>query len=293
MIWLVGNRGMLGTEVQAAFEDASIEYIGTDREVDITRQEVVGEFFGQRSIDWIVNCAAYTAVDQAEDEPEAAFAVNSEAVANLSSAAADHGARMLHISTDYIFDGRKRTPYLPDDPPNPQSVYGGSKLAGEEALRENLADHVIVRTSWLYGKNGKNFVSTMLRLMEEKDEIGVVSDQIGCPTWARDLAGAIVRIVSAEKPDYGTFHYCNSGPMSWWDFAQEIFRQSREMGLLTHPCRIQALTTDQYPTKAPRPEYSVLDTSKIERHYALKVPSATGSLRTYLTQLASREKGNL
>ena len=197
MIWVVGSRGMLGTELCRLFESEGVEHVGSDREVDILDPAALAVFAAgtDKAISWIVNCAAYTAVDKAEEEAELCQRLNVEGPRNLAGLAERIGAAILHISTDYVFDGNGSRPYREDDAVGPTGVYGKTKAEGEVAVREACRRAVIVRTAWLYGKDGPNFVYTMLRLMRQKDSIGVVADQLGTPTWARDLAGAILAIL--------------------------------------------------------------------------------------------------
>ena len=241
-----------------------------------------------KSIDWIVNCAAYTAVDKAEDESELCARLNAEGPENLGRLAAAIGARVLHLSTDYVFDGSGSRPYLESDPAQPLGTYGRTKAEGEARLLSAAPDSIVLRTAWLYGRHGPNFVATMLRLMKEREEIGVVADQAGSPTWARDLSGAIAAILSRPEPPAGIYHYTNSGETSWHGFAVEIERLGREAGLLARPCRVKALSTAEYPTKTRRPAYSVLSKEKIERTFGLRPPEWRESLKAHLWELAGR-----
>ncbi len=291
-VWVVGAAGMLGSEVVTALRIAGITVAASDREVDITDEKAVTEYLDKASEpDRIVNCAAWTAVDAAEKNEQAAFALNANAPGILAKAAADCGARLLHISTDYVFDGKASQPYRPDDPPAPCSVYGRSKLAGEEAIRNVSTAHVIIRTAWLYGANGPNFVATMLRLMGEREEIGVVADQHGAPTCAVDLAAAIRTIVTAPAVHCGTWHYTNTGQTTWYGFAQAIQEMALSAGLLKNTCRIIPLTTAEYPTAAARPAYSVMDTTTFQRDWNLSIPHWRESLERYITAL--REKARI
>jgi dTDP-4-dehydrorhamnose reductase len=272
MIWLVGSRGMLGTVVAELLLARGHAAVASDAEVDITRGDVLAAFPASQGIerlDWIVNCAAYTAVDAAEDQPEKAFALNEAGVVNLCAVARNTGAALLHVSTDYIFDGIKEGEYTEDDAPNPSCVYGRSKLQGEHAITASLDRYVIVRTAWLYGRHGKNFVDTMLRLFRERGGADVVNDQWGNPTSARDLAGAILEIVEKGCPPYGTFHFAGRGRTSWYGFAQEIRAQAVARGLVDASVQVRPITTAQYPTRARRPANSTLSTEKIQRTYAI------------------------
>ena len=297
-VWVTGAAGMLGQEVVRQLEAAAgTTVIATDREVDITSTDAVAAFWNdQGSIDWIVNCAAWTAVDAAEENEDSARRLNVDGPRVLAEAAADRVAAMVHISTDYVFSGDGTCPYLPDDPTDPRSVYGRTKRDGEDAVRAALERHVILRTAWLYGPGGKNFVATMLRLMNERDEIGVVADQFGLPTYAPHLAAAIARIVSrptdTASPAWGTYHFTNApGPgeetsgISWHPFAATIHDRGRATGAVQGACTINALTTAEYPTAAARPAYSVLDCTSIVETFGVERPTWRDGLDHYLSQI--------
>lgn len=284
MIWLIGNKGMLGTELSLAMEKAGLSFVGTDREVSILEPEALAAFAECKAIDWIVNCAAYTAVDKAEDEAETCAKLNRDGPGNIARTAQRIGASLLHISTDYVFSGTGSRPYAEDDPIGPTGVYGRTKADGELAAIAECERTVIVRTAWLYGFHGPNFVATMLRLMKEKESIGVVADQRGTPTWARDLAAAIVTILRSKERRYGIYHFTNAGETTWFDFANEIKKLGLSYGLLERDCAVKALTTDQYPTKAKRPEYSVLSKEKIKATYGVSVPDWKASLGKYFEE---------
>jgi len=269
MIWLVGNKGMLGSELSEKLDAIGFPWVGTDREVDIASTQAIRSFAVAKNIQWIVNCAAYTAVDKAEAEPELAQALNVEGPRNLALLARDLGASIIHLSTDYIFSGDCTRPYREDDPVEPTGVYGRAKAEGEAALLDACERSIVLRTSWLYGKHGPNFVYTMLRLMRQKDELGIVADQRGGPTWAADLARAIVHILEAPRTQFGVYHFTGLGEASWYEFALEIHRLGRERGILERDCKLRALTTAEYPTAARRPAYSVLSTDKIARGYGI------------------------
>lgn len=224
MIWLIGNKGMLGTDVEILLKKEGMDYIASDQEIDITNVEELQKFAQSKPITWIINCAAYTAVDKAEDEPELAFKINSDGPQNIAEIANQKSAKLIHISTDYVFDGIKEDAYTEADAPNPLGVYGASKLLGEENIQNNLNEYFILRTAWLYGKNGNNFVYTMLRLFKERDEISVVDDQYGSPTYVQDLAVAILAIIHFNSDAYGIYHFTNEGKITWYDFAREIHR---------------------------------------------------------------------
>ncbi|GAB1482753.1 dTDP-4-dehydrorhamnose reductase [Treponema sp.] len=284
MIWLIGNRGMLGTELSEALEHAGLPFLGTDREVSILDEKALVDFAEGKAITWIINCAAYTAVDKAEDEGELCRALNALGPANIARTAQKIGASLLHISTDYVFSGDASRPYTEDDPVSPSGVYGKTKADGESAALAACQRTVIVRTAWLYGRHGPNFVYTMLRLMKEKEIIGVVADQRGSPTWARDLSNAILAIVKSGSPQYGVFHFTNLGEITWHDFAVEIKWLGRSLSLLEKDCQIKALSTAEYPTKARRPAYSVLSKDKIQAAYGIKIPLWKESLEMFLKE---------
>lgn len=288
-VWLVGAKGVLGQAVARALDEAGLPHVDTDIDVDFTDPAVVQAYVEREGPDWIVNCAAYTAVDQAEDEETLALKLNAQGPANLAAVAADSAASLLHISTDYVFDGELDRPYREDDTPNPQSAYGRTKLAGEEAVRERLDRHVIIRTAWLYGHGGKNFVETMLRLMEEREELTIVDDQLGSPTNAADLARAITGVVSHKAPPHGTFHFSGTGECTWYGFAQEIYRQARELGIVQTECALTPVSSDQFPQKAKRPANSRLSTEKIEAAYGVAPEPWEESLNRYLTERKKSE----
>ena len=271
MIWLVGNRGMLGGEVHRRLRARNLRHAATDLEVDIADGRALEAFTDRLDLSWIVNCSAYTAVDRAEDEPDQAFRINAEGVRNLTLAARGKRARLLHISTDYVFDGMKEGPYMEEDVPNPLGVYGRSKLQGEFHIREIWGSHVILRTAWLYGPGGNNFVRTMLRLFGAREEVRVVADQWGNPTLAGDLADAIIEIITRETVPYGTYHFTNEGRTNWFEFAREIHDQAMRKGLLEKAVRIAPIQTEQYPTRARRPANSCLSKEKIREAYGISV----------------------
>lgn len=236
-------------------------------ELDITNPKAVNSFVELHDIDTIINCAAYTAVDLAEDNEEKAARINRDAVGNLAQAALRYGCLVIHLSTDYVFDGTATEPYLEKSPANPQSVYGRTKLEGEKLLKKSGCLYVIIRTAWLYSPYGHNFMKTIYRLAHEKDEIGVVNDQWGTPTYAGDLADAIIRMLDAgDLPEWeGIFNFTNEGKCTWYDFAKEI------VALSGSDCQVKPLTTEEYPTKAKRPAYSVLDKAKIKNAFGLEI----------------------
>ena len=289
MIWLIGSKGMLASEIAAQLNQHNIQWIGSDKEVDITDRAAVGAFiqqnFSSGSLQWIINCAAYTAVDKAEDDHAVAQKLNADALINICTAVKKYGVRLIHFSTDYVFDGTSSIPYIETDTTNPQSVYGCTKLQGEKNIGGLLPEHYIIRTAWLYGKNGNNFVSTMLRLMNEKDSLKVVNDQRGSPTYAVDLARAVLRIIQLDNQRYGIYHYSNEGNITWYDFACEIYQQGKEMGLIKRTCSVVPCTSSEFPQKAHRPSFSLLNKQKIKETFSLSIPQWSESLSLYLKEL--------
>lgn len=283
MIWLVGNAGMLGTELAGRLGEAGLSFVGSDREVDIRSTGALRDFAAGKGIDWIVNCAAYTAVDKAEDEEDLAETLNVAGPGNLAALAASIGAKMVHVSTDYVFDGSGSRPYREDDPVAPLGAYGRTKAAGERVVLDACPSSYIVRTAWLYGRHGPNFVATMLRLMAERPAIRVVADQFGTPTWARDLADAIVAMIARGGGDWGIYHYTNEGRTNWHSFAVAIRDEALALGLLEHCCEVEPITTTEYPTKARRPSYSLLSKDKIRTVMGIEPPAWRIALRRYLS----------
>jgi dTDP-4-dehydrorhamnose reductase len=288
VIWLIGGKGMLGTELSLVLERRGLGYIGTDREVDIAESAAVDAFVEEqrRPVTWIVNCAAYTAVDRAEDDEDACRRLNAAGPANIARTANRIGARLLHFSTDYVFNGRGTVPYKEDDPADPAGIYGLTKREGETAVLANHGAAYILRTAWLYGRHGNNFVNTMLRLMAEREEVRVVNDQRGSPTWANDLANVaaslIMRTDSGESVDYGIYHYTNGGAVSWFEFAEEIYARGKRLGLISGSCAVKPCSGAEYPSRAARPAYSALDTGKIRRALGIGIPRWDASLKRYL-----------
>ena len=230
-------------------------------DLGITNTQQLESYFLKNEFDYCINCAAYTAVDLAEEQSDLAYAVNAEGPKYLAEVCQKHQVTLIHISTDFVFDGQKRIPYLETDAPNPLSVYGASKLQGERSIQETTEAYFIVRTSWLYSEYGKNFMKTMLSLSETLNEISVVSDQIGSPTYAGDLAEVLIQIVLSSSTNYGVYHYSNSGTISWYDFAVEIFKQFGKT------IEVKPIKTKDYPTAAKRPKFSALNTIKIENNF--------------------------
>ncbi len=274
-ILVTGGNGQLGSALRLASGEGFHRYIFTDiEELDITSAKAINEFLSKEKIDIVVNCAAYTAVDLAEEQEDTTDKINHKAVALLAEACAQHNSTLIHISTDYIFSGESRRAYTEEDTPAPLNAYGRTKLAGEIAVAKSGCKSIILRTSWLYSEFGKNFVKTMRNLTATQKEIKVVSDQFGTPTYAGDLAEAIVQIIEGKKYNrYGVYNYSNLGECSWYDFAVEIARQSGN-----NNCKITPCTTADYPTKAMRPRYSVLDKSKFVATFDIEIPEWQESL---------------
>lgn len=283
-ILVTGANGQLGNSIRVLTgQYPQYNFLFTDVDtLDITDPAAVKAAVKDNQVNYIINCAAYTAVDKAEDNEELCRRLNSFAVCVLGEAAREAGAKMIHISTDYVFSGTGYRPYKETDGTRPVSVYGRTKLAGEEGLMEVCPDAVIIRTAWLYSEFGSNFVKTVLRLGKERDELGFVFDQIGTPTYAGDLAAIILSVVTADEKGAfvpGIYHYSNEGVCSWYDFTVKILQ------IAGIDCRIRPIETKDYPTKAVRPPYSVLNKSKIKETYGIAIPHWEASLRVCMGKL--------
>lgn len=280
-ILVTGSNGQLGKELQQlADQYPQYEFIFPGREdLPIHHFEMVRQYFQIYHPAYLINCAAYTAVDRAESEKDLAFQVNAEAVGVLAAICHQHGTKLIHLSTDYVFDGTATHPYKETDATAPQSVYGASKLEGEREAMKFDPDCIIIRTSWVYSEYGKNFVKTMLRLMQEKEQVNVVNDQLGCPTYAADLAAVILQIISSGKWEPGIYHYCNQGVISWYELALAI------RDISASQCQVNPIPTSDYPTPAKRPAWSVLDTGKITNTWATAIPGWKSSLLVCLKKL--------
>ncbi len=285
-ILVTGSKGQLGSELYALSSQYSdYTFTFTDRDsLDLSSEETIQGYFEDKTFDLIINCAAYTAVDRAQADEESAFAINYKAVETLAHIAKAKNIAMIHISTDYVFDGSNFKPYVENDPTNAQSVYGESKLSGEEALLTiNPADAIIIRTSWVYSSFGNNFVKTMLRLGRERDELGVIFDQVGTPTYAKDLAESILKIIpKISNENVEIFHYSNEGVCSWYDFAKAIFEISNIS------CNVNPIETKEYPTPATRPHYSLLNKAKIKSRFSIAIPYWRDSLHTCLLRISDK-----
>ncbi len=283
-VLVTGSNGQLGNALKGVFaerEDINPIYVDID-ELDITDRQAVESFISKNDIDYIVNCAAYTAVDKAEDENIKAAKINTEAVGNIAQTARKHKIKVIHISTDYVFAGNNFRPYNESDEPYPRSIYGRTKLEGEGMLNAYCPDAVIIRTAWLYSEFGNNFVKTMLRLASEGNEITVVYDQIGTPTYAGDLAEAIAAVIEAPQWKPGIYHFTDEGVASWYDFTKAIMRLTGRDDVKVIP-----VGTRDYPTRAARPNYSVLSKNKIKTTFGLSIPYWQDSLAKCLERLAN------
>ena len=278
-ILITGSNGQLGSEIQELSSNYNYTFFFTDRDIlDITNEKDIQKFIQTNNINTIINCAAYTAVDKAEDDVENADKINHLAVKNLALISKEKNINLIHISTDYVFDGENSKPYGEDDITNPNGVYAKTKRDGEEAIQEvNPKNSIIIRTSWVYSVYGNNFVKTMLRLGKEKESLGVIFDQVGTPTYARDLAKAILDILPNIKNDkVEIYNYSNEGVLSWYDFAKEI------MSLAKIDCTINPIETKEYPTPAKRPHYALLNKAKIKKEFNITIPYWRDSLEQCL-----------
>jgi dTDP-4-dehydrorhamnose reductase len=287
-ILVTGANGQLGSEIQklTAKNTLPFRYIFTDyNQLDITNAKAVNKFFNTHKPDFLINCAAYTAVDKAESDAENAMLLNTMAVSNLVDACKIDNTVFIHISTDYVFDGKKPEPYLETDATNPAGIYGKTKLIGEQnALLYSKS--IVIRTSWLYSTFGNNFVKTMLRLSSQQEKVRVVNDQVGSPTYAEDLANAILQIIDTiaktpQKAKFGLYQFSNDGACSWYDFAKEVMKYTNRN------CIVQPISTSEYPTPAQRPQYSLLSKDKIKADYGVIVPHWKTSLEKCVNQLVT------
>lgn len=287
MIWLLGCNGMLGKELSALFSKNSIVFTGTGSDLDITNQQALLNFSKTNQFDWIINCAAYTAVDKAENDSDKCWRINMDGAINISNIACTIDAKFIHISTDYVFDGKASHSYKETDESVPIGIYGASKLAGEKAIIKTNANAYIIRTAWLYGNFGNNFVKTMIRMMADKNSIKVVNDQYGTPTWTFDLAQIILTIIknhtSTHLP-YGIYHYTNGGKCSWFEFATDIYHLARKYNILKTECNVMPCSSEEYPAKVKRPKYSVLDKTKIQQGLDIQIPHWQYSLCCFMKE---------
>lgn len=308
MIWLIGCKGMLGSEIAKQLTESKMPWIGTNREVDITNPDALEAFAdnietnsyfpselkrADRKIKWIINCAAYTNVEKAEEDTELADKLNREGPQNIARVARKISAKLIHISTDYVFNGHGSAPYTEDMPKDPLGVYGRTKADGEDAIQKEMNTYYIIRTAWLYGFDGKNFVYTMTKAMNSHDSVKVVNDQKGSPTCAVDLAETILKIIEkSEKATsffgknsalaFGIYQYTDGGETNWYEFCQEIYKLGRKYGRITQDCQINPCSTEEYGAKVERPSYSVLSKDKICKAMKIKLPGWQNSLEKFI-----------
>lgn len=280
-VLVTGAKGQLGHCLRSISNSFNhLEFHFTDiSELNITESQAVSDYFKTHKFDWCINCAAYTAVDMAESEVDKAKSINVEGVRNLAKASKEAGTKLLHISTDFVFDGKQNIAYTEKNKANPLSVYGRTKLDGENVIKDFLSHYFIVRTSWLYSEYANNFMKTMLRLSEDRNELSVVVDQIGTPTYAKDLAYFILELITKDSEDYGVYHFSNLGVASWYDFAKAIFE------IKAIEITVNAIKSESFPTPAQRPVFSVLDTSKTRETFGYKIPFWRDSLKLALKNL--------
>jgi dTDP-4-dehydrorhamnose reductase len=286
-VLVTGGKGQLATclkDITNDLKDFNFIYVDVE-ELDITKPVAVNDFFKRKNIDFCINCAAYTAVDNAESNKELAASVNVNGAKNLANACDKNKATLIQISTDFVFDGHQATLYTENAIEAPLSIYGVTKLDGEKAIAEELKEHFIIRTSWLYSEHGNNFLKTMLRLGAERDKISVVCDQIGTPTYAGDLAKLITTIISENRTEFGTYHYSNEGVASWYDFAKAIFDES------SVNIQLSPIKTTAYPTPAKRPLFSVMDKTKVKSNLGAEIPYWRDSLKECLIKLRKITNG--
>ena len=289
-ILITGAQGQVGKELTSTASAKGFEVIAASRaDLDITQAQSVENYITQYQPDIVINAAAHTAVDKAESEQDLAFAINRDGAKNIAAACKKQNIPLLHISTDYVFDGTKSEPYSENDTVSPLGIYGESKWQGEEIIRKNLNDHLILRVAWVFGAQGNNFVKTMLRLGEDRDELNVVADQFGGPSPAKNIAQILIDLVERYKKDgtlaWGTYHYCGNSKTTWYDFAKEIFKQAFELGLLNKEVKVNPITTAEYPTAAKRPGNSMLDCSKLKTTFGIEMPEWKEALKQVLIEL--------
>jgi dTDP-4-dehydrorhamnose reductase len=294
-VLVTGAGGQIGSDLVPLLREQGVNVVATTRsEIDFCRPAELKEAVSTIRPDWVVNCAAYTKVDLAEREREQAFLINRDAVSSLARVAAEVGAALLHISTDFVFGGDQGRPYAESDPVEPLSVYAQSKWEGEEAVRQAGGRHIILRTAWVYGVRGHNFVKTILRLASERDRLEVVDEQIGTPTWSRDVAGVITELIVTQRirpvPE-GTYHFTNEGVASWYDFANAILEEGRRLGFPIRAREVVPIPVEAYPLPARRPYFSVLNKQKIREYLRQPIPHWRDSLRRMLETL--REKSSV
>lgn len=284
-VLITGGKGQLAASLVDTLPDTVRVFVPDQSDFDLTEPEMMRDVIGENVPECIINTAAYTAVDEAESDPDAAYAVNSEGAAKLAELCADTGIRLVQVSTDYVFDGNSSRPWKPDDQPRPLGVYGASKARGETRIREHLPEATVVRTAWLYSRYGSNFVKTMLGLLGDRNELSVVDDQIGAPTWAANLARVLWYF--ALHPEAGTFHYTDAGVASWYDFATAIAEEGAALGLLENPARVMPTDTASFQRPAQRPAFSVLDCRSTRAYTGIAPIHWRAALRRMLGEIAA------
>ena len=290
MVWLIGNRGMLGRDVEKLLDEMRIQCNGTDLDLNIVNVDALSSYATGKGFKWVINCAAYTNVDTAEDEREHVYRINTDGVMNIAQVTQEIGAKLIHISTDYVFDGNKEKAYIESDSPNPLNVYGSSKLEGERKLKQIMSKYFILRTAWLYGVHGDNFVYTMLRFFNERDKVAVVSDQWGSPTHTMDLARAICTVIMRASSKYGIYHAANEGKTSWYGFAKAIYKEGRLLGLVKSEVDILPTSSKDYSAKATRPRNSYLSKDKFESTFHYSFPTWQAGLESFLHILVQNKR---
>lgn len=291
-ILVTGANGQIGSELAGSSRRDNTRIMAASRsELDITDKEQTNQYINNTRPDLVINAAAYTAVDRAEEEPELAYAINQAGVANLAEACKRLNIPLFHISTDYVFDGNKSAPYTETDVPVPLGVYGKSKLAGEEELRNTLEQYIILRVAWVFGSSGNNFVKTMLRLAENRDALAIVDDQYGGPTPARDIAETLLTLADLYRMEknlaWGTYHYCGQPGTSWYHFAENIFEAAQQLKVIEKDIHLKPIRTEEYPTLAQRPKNSMFNCEKILKTFKIKMPGWKNGLLNVLTELKS------
>lgn len=289
-ILITGAQGQVGKELTHIANEKGFDVIAASRaELDITNSLQVDEYVAHCQPNIVINAAAHTAVDKAEDEQDLAFAINRDGSENLALACSNQNIPLLSISTDYVFDGSKAEPYSEEDAVSPLGVYGESKWQGEEAIRKNLNEYIILRVAWVFGAQGNNFVKTMLRLGQDRDELNVVADQFGGPSPAKNIAQTLIKLVEQYQKNnslaWGTYHYCGKDKTTWYGFATEIFNQAFELGLLKKKIKVNPITTAEYPTAAERPSNSMLDCTKLKTTFGIDMPEWKEGLKQVLLEL--------
>lgn len=289
-ILITGAQGQVGSELVSVANQSKHTIFATTRsELDITQAKNVDTYVSQHQPDIVINAAAYTAVDKAEKEHDLAYAINRDGAKNLALICSKNNIPLFHISTNYVFNGSKTDAYCEENDVSPLGVYGGSKWDGEESIRDQMEQFIILRVAWVFGSQGNNFVKTMIRLGKNKDELNIVADQFGGPTPAKNIAETLIRLVDIFQKDktllWGTYHYCGQEKTTWYGFAKEIFQQAKKNGLLDKDITLNPITTEQYPTPAKRPKNSMLDCSKLKRTFGIDMPDWHTCLNEILIEL--------